>query len=167
MIFISFQSYGNSLPQSRHETYVPVREAASECRCPGLLVIGKLNLLCVHPNRTSRRFAIFTTHPSGSLETDRRKLLLTAVLYNRTCPFGQYGSYPSYPEFRFRVAGKGSQRVAWKEQKSEYNLHDYWFKRLAFNYLVHSVVFFLASLVLRHFVIMASWRRVRRGSGSS
>lgn len=39
--FISFQSYANSLPQSRHTTYVPVNAAAGE-RCEPREVIGKL-----------------------------------------------------------------------------------------------------------------------------
>lgn len=39
--FISCQSYGNSLPQSRHTTYVPVTAAAEERREPRD-VIGKL-----------------------------------------------------------------------------------------------------------------------------
>jgi hypothetical protein len=40
-LFISCQSYGNSLPQSRHTTYVPVTAAAGERREPRA-VIGKL-----------------------------------------------------------------------------------------------------------------------------
>jgi hypothetical protein len=43
--FISCQSYGNSLPQPRHATYVPVSCAAGESRWPGRLVIGKLKFL--------------------------------------------------------------------------------------------------------------------------
>jgi hypothetical protein len=43
--FISCQSYGNSLPQPRQATYVPVSCAAGESRWPGRLVIGKLKLL--------------------------------------------------------------------------------------------------------------------------
>jgi hypothetical protein len=45
IIFISCQSYGNSLPQPRQATYVPVSCAAGESRWPGRLVIGKLKFL--------------------------------------------------------------------------------------------------------------------------
>jgi hypothetical protein len=43
--FISCQSYGNSLPQPRQATYVPVSCAAGESLWPGRLVIGKLKFL--------------------------------------------------------------------------------------------------------------------------
>src|SRR6185437_5148680 len=52
-IFICFQSYGISLPQSRHTTYVPVGKAA-RLRAPFFIVMGKLMRPCVQPNSTSR-----------------------------------------------------------------------------------------------------------------
>ena len=63
--FISCQSYGNSLPQLKHETYVPVSCAAGESRWPGRLVIGKLKFLWLQPKRTSSRLAIIH-HPQNS-----------------------------------------------------------------------------------------------------
>lgn len=60
--FISCQSYGNSFPQPRHATYVPVSWAAGESRWPGRFVIGKLKFLWLQPNRTSSRLAIIH-HP--------------------------------------------------------------------------------------------------------
>ena len=41
-LFILSQSYGNSRPQSRHTTYVPVTDAAALRRCLPLTVRGKL-----------------------------------------------------------------------------------------------------------------------------
>jgi hypothetical protein len=63
--FISCQSYGNSLPQPKHATYVPVSCAAGESRWPGRLVIGKLKFLWLQPKRTSSRLAIIH-HPQTS-----------------------------------------------------------------------------------------------------
>ena len=55
-IFICDQSYGNSRPQSRQTTYVPVTEAAAVLRrnLPRT-VMGKLQRLCQQPKTRSKR----------------------------------------------------------------------------------------------------------------
>src|ERR1039458_160711 len=55
-IFISDQSYGNSRPQSRHTTYVPVADAAATLRRSlPRTVMGKLHRLCQQPKTRSNR----------------------------------------------------------------------------------------------------------------
>lgn len=106
--FISCQSYGNSLPQPRHATYVPVSCAAGESRWPGRLVIGKLKFLWLQPKSTSSRLAIIH-HPQTSGLPWKR---LTCRL-KQQCTTGHVLMYTlvhvsPYCYIRFRVAEKGS-----------------------------------------------------------
>lgn len=106
--FISCQSYGNSLPQPRQATYVPVSCAAGESRWPGRLVIGKLKFLWLQPKRTSSRLAIIH-HPQT---TGLPWIALTCRL-RQHCTTGHVPMYTlvhvsPYCYIRFGVAEKGS-----------------------------------------------------------
>ena len=105
--FISCQSYGNSFPQPRHATYVPVSWAAGESRWPGRFVIGKLKFLWLQPNRTSSRLAIISPPPTTGLP-GRFNLPTQTIVYYRTCPNVHISSCPPYCYIRFRVPEKGS-----------------------------------------------------------
>src|ERR1017187_4651669 len=70
-IFICDQSYGNSRPQSRQTTYVPVMEAAAVLRRSlPRTVIGKLQRLCQQPidqiEQTHKPSSIEATHQRAS-----------------------------------------------------------------------------------------------------
>src|SRR5271157_6353700 len=66
-LFILFQSYGNSWPQSRQTTYVPVTDAAALRRSLPLTVIGKLQRLCQHPKSRLNILISFLLAPSGAV----------------------------------------------------------------------------------------------------
>ena len=73
-IFICDQSYGNSRPQSRQTTYVPVTEAATVVRRSSpRTVMGKLHRLCQQPKTTSNR--LIESFPiEAGIHADRRGL---------------------------------------------------------------------------------------------
>ena len=87
-IFICFQSYGSSLPQSRHTTYVPVANAA-RLRGPFFIVIGKLYRWCQQPKSAS------TTRPNISLPPTE-------------CRKGWEARRSGIQLLRFSFSGKGS-----------------------------------------------------------